>query len=83
MNFGTILQCILPLGNHPEIVFGHSPPTILHFLNGETQVIIVATMLMDRDEALRQLKFHLHRALQTMKKYVDAHRRHVTFTLRD
>ncbi|XP_025981330.1 uncharacterized protein [Glycine max] len=38
-------------------------------------VIIVATMLMDRDEALRQLKFHLHRALQTMKKYVDAHRR--------
>ena len=67
----------------PKAEVYRSPPTILHFLNGETRVVIVATMLMDRDEALRQPKFHLHRAQQTVKKYVDAHRRHVTFTLGD
>lgn len=34
-----------------EFVYVNSPPIVLCFLNGETQVASVATVLMDRDEA--------------------------------
>lgn len=36
--------------------------TILRFLPGECCVDALATHLLDRDEVLRQLKFHLHQA---------------------
>lgn len=39
----------------------------------------VAVELVDRDEALRQLKYHLLRAQQQMKKYADKKRRNVSF----
>ena len=58
-----------------EVVYGRKPPSLLCLLVGETQVESVANILLDRDEALRQLKFHLHPAQQSMKRYVDAHRR--------
>lgn len=35
---------------------------ILPFLPGECCVDALATHLLDRDEVLRQLKFHLHQA---------------------
>jgi len=50
---------------------------------GETQVVSVATVLLDREEALRQLKFHLNHAQQTMKCYADSHRRDVTYSVGD
>lgn len=39
----------------------------------------VAAELLDRDEALRQLKYHLLRAQQQMKKYADKKRRFLEF----
>jgi hypothetical protein len=39
----------------------------------------VAAELVDRDEALRQLKHHLLRPQQEMKKYADKKRRDVSF----
>ena len=39
----------------------------------------VAVELVDRDEALRQLKHHLLQAQQQMKKYADKKRRDVSF----
>lgn len=66
-----------------EIVYGRPPPSIIQYLPGETQVDSVAAVLSDRDEALRQLKFHLHRAQQTMKKNADKHRRQLEFSVGD
>lgn len=66
-----------------EVVYGRKPPSLLCLLVGETQVESVANILLDRDEALRQLKFHLHPAQQSMKRYVDAHRRPLAFAVGD
>ncbi|KAI5436155.1 hypothetical protein KIW84_022565 [Lathyrus oleraceus] len=46
--------------------------------SGETRVEAVAADLVDRDEALRQLKHNLLRAQQQMKKYADKKRRDVS-----
>jgi len=35
----------------------------------------VAQDLLNRDEALKQLKYHLHQAQDQMRKYADKHRR--------
>ncbi|XP_050915888.1 uncharacterized protein LOC127130982 [Lathyrus oleraceus] len=45
-----------------EAVYGRKPPTVVRFLQGETKVEAMAAELVDRDEALRQLKYHLTRA---------------------
>lgn len=39
----------------------------------------MARALTDRDEALCQVKSHLHQDQQTMKKYADSCRRQVSF----
>ena len=62
-----------------KVVYGRAPPSVRRFLPGETSVDFVALVLFDRDEAIRQLKAHLHRAQQSMKKAVDKHRRTVSF----
>ncbi|WVZ23343.1 hypothetical protein V8G54_001887 [Vigna mungo] len=58
-----------------EIVYGRTPPSLVRFTQGETCVEAVAADLVDRDEAIRQLKYHLLRAQQQMKKYADKKRR--------
>ncbi|RZB98082.1 Transposon Ty3-G Gag-Pol polyprotein isoform B [Glycine soja] len=58
-----------------EIVYGRPPPTITRFIPGETLVEAVAQDLMDRDEALKQLKHHLERAQSLMVKHANNHRR--------
>lgn len=45
-----------------EVVYGRPPPSLACFIPGEMLVQAVAQDLMDRDEALTQLKFHLKRA---------------------
>ena len=44
------------------------------FIPGEVLVEAVAQDLMERDEALNQLKFHLNRAQNHMTKYANNHR---------
>ncbi|KAI5444775.1 hypothetical protein KIW84_013160 [Lathyrus oleraceus] len=46
---------------------------------GETKVEAVAAELVDRDEALRQLKYHLTRAQEQMKRYADKKRKAYSF----
>ncbi|KAI5418592.1 hypothetical protein KIW84_043000, partial [Lathyrus oleraceus] len=55
------------------------PPTVVRFLQGETKVEAVAAELVDRDEALRQLKYHLTRAQEQMKRYADKKRKAYSF----
>ena len=45
------------MGTTPfEVVYGRPPPTIIHYQRGETMVESTAPTLVNRDEALRQLK---------------------------
>lgn len=62
-----------------EAVYGRKPPTVVRFLQGETKVEAVAAELVDRDEALRQLKYHLTRAQEQMKRYADKKRKAYSF----
>ena len=43
----------------------------------------MAQALLDRDEALRQLKYNLLQAQQAMKERADFHRRDVTLAVGD
>jgi hypothetical protein len=57
-----------------EIVYGRLPPTMVCWVQGETRVEAVQKELMDRDEAIRQLKTHLLQAQERMKQYADRKR---------
>ena len=48
---------------------------LVRYTQGETRVEQVALDLIDRDEALKQLKHHLLQAQQQMKKQVDRKRK--------
>jgi hypothetical protein len=74
----------ISIGKSPfEVVYGRPAPNLLHYLSNETKVQAVALELSDRDEALSQLKMHLLRAQQQMKKYADQSRRDVHFEVGD
>lgn len=62
-----------------EVVYGRKPPSILQFVPGEIRVQAVLQELLDRDEAIRQLKIHLGQAQSTMKTNADKKRRDVNF----
>ncbi|GKB21280.1 retrotransposon-related protein [Tanacetum coccineum] len=66
-----------------EVVYGRAPPTILKYVPGEIHCEAVASDLQDRDEALKQLKYHLARAQERMKKLADKHRLEVEFAIGD
>nr|GEV60628.1 isochorismate synthase [Tanacetum cinerariifolium] len=66
-----------------EAVYGRAPPTILKYVPGEIHCEAGASDLQDRDEALKQLKYHLARAQERMKKSADKHRREVEFAIGD
>nr|KYP42454.1 Geminivirus Rep-interacting motor protein [Cajanus cajan] len=51
------------------------PPSLARFIPGEVLVEAVAQDLRDRDEALKQLKYHLGRAQDQMIHYANARRR--------
>lgn len=55
-----------------ELVYRRKPPTITRLMVAEqTRVEAVQKELSDSDEALRQLKLHLHRAQGRMKQFAD------------
>ena len=58
-----------------EVVYGRPPPSLARFVPGETMVEAVAQDLMNRDEALTQLRFHLRRAHDQMSKFANRHRK--------
>lgn len=57
-----------------EIVYGRPPPVLTRWLQGETRVEAVQRDLLDRDEALRQLKSQLLRAQDRMRNQADKRR---------
>jgi hypothetical protein len=57
-----------------EIVYGRPPPLLQRWVQGETRVEAVQRDLVDRDEALRQLREQLLRAQERMKGQADKRR---------
>ncbi|MCH86314.1 hypothetical protein A2U01_0007169, partial [Trifolium medium] len=57
-----------------EVVYGRLPPALTRWLQGETKVEAVQRDLVDRDEALRQLKTQLVKAQEKMKSQADKKR---------
>jgi hypothetical protein len=62
-----------------EIVYGRPPPSLHRWIQGETRVEAVQRDLMDRDEALRQLRNQLLRAQEKMKHQADKRRNDRSF----
>ncbi|MCH86988.1 Ty3/gypsy retrotransposon protein, partial [Trifolium medium] len=63
-----------------EIVYGRSAPTLTRWVQGETRVASVQKDLMDRDEALKQLKNQLLKAQERMRMQADRKRVERSFT---
>ncbi|GAU50456.1 hypothetical protein TSUD_373220 [Trifolium subterraneum] len=57
-----------------EVVYGRLPPQLTRWVQGETRVASVQKELVDRDEALRQLKSQLLKAQDRMKNQTDKRR---------
>lgn len=66
-----------------QIVYGREPPPILAFEKGMFVNSSVEQLLMDRDEALKQLKVQLSRVQMRMKEIADGHRRDIQFAMGD
>ncbi|KAI5404052.1 hypothetical protein KIW84_051265 [Lathyrus oleraceus] len=57
-----------------ELVYGRPPPVMGRWVQGETRVETVQRDLVERDEAIRQLRSHFHRARDRMKARTDKKR---------
>ena len=66
-----------------EIAYGQPAPVLIHYQKGQTKVQSIAQALVDRDEALRQLKYILQKAQNFMKWRSDKHKRNVNLTISD
>jgi hypothetical protein len=64
-----------------EVVYGRAPPTITRWVQGETRVEAVQKELVDRDEALKQLREQLMRAQDRMKQMADKKRCDKSFAI--
>ncbi|PKU85868.1 hypothetical protein MA16_Dca011799 [Dendrobium catenatum] len=62
-------------------LYGRDPPHLVHFGRGSTPVSLVEQYLEERDRVLEDLKKHLMRAQQIMKKQADSHRRDIQFEI--
>ena len=63
------------MGTTPvEVVYGRKPPVLSRFLPCEVRVEAVRRELLDWDEAIKQLKYHLQRAQNRMKDQADRKR---------
>ncbi|XP_027346665.1 uncharacterized protein LOC113858294 [Abrus precatorius] len=66
-----------------DILYGREPPKLVQCIPGEMRVESAQRELIDRDEALRQLKTHLLRAQDRMKTQADKHRKERAFEVGD
>lgn len=62
-----------------KAVYERDPPTLLRYENGSTNNADLEARLLERDEMLKILREHIHKAHQVMKQRVDGHRREVEF----
>ena len=64
-----------------QVVYGRSPPALLHYSPGLARVAAVDRQLRDRDEFLKEIRERLLLAQDVMKAQHDKHRRDVEFAV--
>ena len=62
-----------------KVVYGHDPPALLSYEQGQSRVPAVDKQLVARDEFLAEIKERLLHAQEVMKGNYDAHHRQVEF----
>ncbi|KAI0495616.1 hypothetical protein KFK09_021919 [Dendrobium nobile] len=62
-----------------KVLYGREPPHLVHFGSSSMPVFAVEEYLEERDKTLEELKRHLLRARQIMKKQADGHRKDIQF----
>lgn len=66
-----------------KAVYGRNPPTLVRYSHTASEPVELQVMLQQRDAIITQLKAHLARAQQFMKKYADKGRRHFEYKVGD
>nr|GMD47359.1 peroxidase 64 [Ipomoea batatas] len=66
-----------------QVVYGRVPPTLKQYLPGEFKVEAVAEEHNDRNEMLRQLRYHLENAQNKMAKAANTKRHELQFSKGD
>ncbi|KAI0516451.1 hypothetical protein KFK09_009130 [Dendrobium nobile] len=66
-----------------KVLYGRDPPHLVHYSHSSTPVSAVDQHLKERDQVLEELKRHLFRAQQLMKKQADGKRRDIQFAVGD
>ena len=66
-----------------EVVYGQAAPVHLPYLSGDSMVDTVDRSLHAREETIKLLKFHLHRAQNRMKQHADGKRSDRQFAIGD
>jgi hypothetical protein len=64
-------------------LYGRDPPALIRYEPQVSDPPALQEELMERDKILQQLKTHLERAQQYMKKQADKHRLDVTLKVGD
>ncbi|XP_020674596.2 uncharacterized protein LOC110093899 [Dendrobium catenatum] len=62
-------------------LYGRDPPHLVHYGRGSTPISSVEHYLEERDNVLEELKKHLLRVQQIMKKQTDSHRMDMQFEM--
>ncbi|XP_020702849.1 uncharacterized protein LOC110114338, partial [Dendrobium catenatum] len=62
-----------------KVLYRRDPPHLVHFGSSSTPVSSVEEYLEERDKTLEELKRHLLRAQQIMKKQADGHQKDIQF----
>ncbi|XP_020672414.1 uncharacterized protein LOC110092272 [Dendrobium catenatum] len=66
-----------------KVLYGRDPPHLIYYEQGSTLVASVKQYLEDGDRILVELKGHLLRAQQIMKRQAYAHRKDIQFEVGD
>ncbi|KAI0520044.1 hypothetical protein KFK09_007509 [Dendrobium nobile] len=66
-----------------KVLYGRDPPHLVHYSHSSTPISAVDQHLKERNQVLEELKRHLLRAQQLMKKQADGKRRDIQFAVGD
>jgi len=58
-----------------KVMYQRAPPSLARYISGETAVEVVTQNLINRDEASKQIKFHLQHAQDQISKFDNRFRR--------
>lgn len=62
-----------------QAMYGREPTTLSSYVSGTTQHSLVNQLLINRDELLKEIHYHLTKAQKTMKPNDNKHRKEATF----